>query len=239
MLNRKTLSRRIIFVFLLVSCAPAGSKYPPNEPFSPIVDLKYIDLSPFSGIPCAAPCWHNLFVDKSTKEQTLVTLGTLKFVDQFSIKETLGGYWDPSYETYDSISATTINVNCQEPKDMSCYKLDFVGNILKRLFIFPNYTITLKDTVDYFGVPTEVSLYHWGAECAGCGISFSWDDRQISVSVLDTRCSDGAALCTTIRHGGKIPPDYVVDQITYYSQAWIGYSSPESFPWPGFEETSP
>ena len=239
MINKKLLSSSIIFVLLFGSCAPAGSKHPPNEPFSPVVDLKYADLSSFSGVPCAAPCWHNLFVDKSTMEQTLVTLSTLRFIDQSSIIETTGGYWDPSYETHDSVPIRIIYANCIEPKDMKCVEFNFMGNLLKTIIIFPNYTITLQDTVEYFGTPTEVSLFYWGAECAGCGISFSWDDRQISVSVLDTRCSDGVALCTTIRYGGKIPPDYVVQVITYYSAAWIGYGSPESLPWPGFEETIP
>ena len=121
---------------------------------------------------------------------------------------------------------------------MKCVEFNFVGNLLKTIIFFPNYTITLQDTVEYFGPPTEVSLYE-SAQCLGCGISFSWDDRRISVSVLDTRCSDGAALCKTIGHGGKIPPDYVVEIIGYYSQAWIGYNSTESLPWPGFEETVP
>lgn len=229
----------VILVLLIGSCAPAGSKYPPNKPFSPVVDLKYVDLSPFSGVPCVAPCWHNLFVDESTKEQTLVTLGTLGFIDQSSMKETLTRYWEPSYETYDSVPAKTIYANCKEPKDMRCYAFDFVGNILKRIIIFPNYTITLQDTVEYFGTPTCVSLFQWGAECAGCGFDFSWDNRQISVSVLDTRCGDGSDLCVSIRHGGKIPPDYVIQTIVYYPQAWIGHDSQECISWPGFEETNP
>jgi hypothetical protein len=239
MINKQLLSSSIIFILLFGSCAPAGSKYPPNKPFSPVVDLKYVDLSPLSGVPCAAPCWHNLVVEKSTKEQTLVTLGTLGFIDQTSIKEITSRYWDPSYETHDSALATTITASCLEPKDMQCYEFDFVINVLKRIIIFPNYTITLQDTVDYFGNPTCVSLFQWGAECAGCGINFSWDNRQISVSVLDTRCGDGSDLCVSIRRGGEIPPDYVIQTIVYYPQAWMGHNSQECFSLPGFAETIP
>jgi len=239
MSSKRILSCWVVLILVTGGCAPAGSKHPPNEPFSPIVDLKYVDLSPFSGVPCAAPCWHNLFVDKSTKDQTLVTLGTLGFIDQSSIKETLSSYWDPSYESHDAVSGIMISANCNEPEDLRCYEIDFVANILKRIIIFPNYTITLQDTVQYFGIPTCVSLFQWGAECAGCGIDFRWDDRQISVDVLDQRCGDGSDLCVSIRHRGKIPPDYVIDTIVYYPPAWIGHNSQECIPWPGFEETIP
>jgi len=239
MINKKLLSCWAVFVFLVGSCAPAGSKYPPNKPFSPVVDLKYIDLSPFSGVPCAAPCWHNLLIDKSTKEETLVTLGTLGFIDLASIKETTTGYWDPSYESHDSVWARSILADCKEPSGVRCYQFEFLNNILKSILIFPNYTITLQNAVEYFGTPTCVSLFEWGAECAGCGIAFSWDNRQISVSVLDTRCGDGTDLCVSIRHGGKIPPDYVVQVINYYSQAWVDNNVQECFQWSGFDETNP
>ncbi len=237
MLNKKLLSCWVILVFTVAGCAPSGSKYPPDKPYSPIVDSKYIDLSPFSGIPCAAPCWHNITVDESTKEETLVILKSLGFIDQASIKETTSGYWDPSYESHDSVSAKTLLVNCKEPSDTPCLQLDFVNSILKRIIIFPNYTITLLDAVTYFHDPSCLSLHGWGAECLGCGLDLSWDKRQLSVSVLDQRCSDGAKLCSAIGHGGKVPPDYVVDTIVYYSQAWVSSKAQECLPWPGFEET--
>jgi hypothetical protein len=116
-----------------------------------------------------------------------------------------------------------------------CYGFDFVNNVLKRIFIFPNYTITLQDSVNYFGEPTCLALHGWGAECQGCDIAFSWLTLQLSVSVLDKRCSDGAELCVAIGHGGKIPPDYVIQTIVYYSQAWNNNKLQECTQWPGFD----
>ncbi len=227
----------IILLFLITGCAPTGSKEPPNKPFTPIVDPNFIDLSLITGVPCSAPCWHNLTVDKSTKEETLAVLKTLTFIDQSSIKETTSNYWDPSFnKNYDSVPSQTIMTNCKNPQAESCFEFEFVNDNLKRIFIFPNYTITLQDAVTYYGAPSCVILGAWGAECAGCNIQLNWDNRQLSASVLDKRCGDGTDLCISLRHGGKIPPDYVVQTIVYYSQAWIDNDVQECFPWPGFSE---
>jgi len=201
--------------------------------------MKYVDLSPISGNPCAAPCWHNLTIDKSTKEETLAALRSLEFIDQHSIKETSSAYWDPSYESHDSLPAQTIRASCREPAGLNCFLFDFVNGILKRIFIFPNYTITLQDAVNYFGEPSCLSLGGWGAECHGCDIQLSWDARQLLVSVLDKRCGEGTELCGAIRQGGKIPPDYVVQTIVYYSEAWKDNESQECFQWTGFEGAVP
>lgn len=231
---KRILPTVILVLVVLAGCLPAGSKYPPNKPFSPIVDVQYMDLSLITGVPCAAPCWHGLTVDKSTKKETLTVINSLAFVDPSSIHETESGYWDPSYKSGESVAAVEITANCKKPEGKECFLFEFVGNILKDIYYFPNYTMTLQDAVNYFGKPSCLTNFGWGAECLGCGIRLIYDTRQLSVSVLDKRCGEGAELCSAIRQGGKIPPDYVVDTIVYYSQAWVGYSMRECFAWPSF-----
>src|SRR5258706_6389132 len=52
----------------------------------PTLPPQQMDKSPFTGTPCAAPCWRGLAVGKSSEDSVMSTLPTLTFIDQNTIQ---------------------------------------------------------------------------------------------------------------------------------------------------------
>ena len=95
--------------------------------------------------------------------------------------------------------------------------------------------MTFREVVDILGEPTYVEANPWGIECLGCSFNLNWDNIQLSIGVLDKRCSAGWEICKAIWDGNPIPGDFIVDYVNYYNHSWIGFNTKEEINWPGFE----
>jgi hypothetical protein len=70
----------IVIGTFLFECIGAPT---PAAIFTPLPEQ--MDQSPFTGTPCAAPCWHGLEVGKSSEDEVISVLSTLTFINQDSI----------------------------------------------------------------------------------------------------------------------------------------------------------
>ena len=70
----------IVFLALLTGCS---SLLPVTaEPLPTAI----IDKSPFTDVPCSAPCWHGLVIGKSSASEVRSTLSVLPFINQKTIR---------------------------------------------------------------------------------------------------------------------------------------------------------
>jgi hypothetical protein len=78
-----------------------------------------VDKSPFTGDPCAAPCWHGLEIAKSNESEVVSALKSLSFIDEESLKIrtlTITGF-DPNTE----VPGKRITADCLKQKPLpSC-----------------------------------------------------------------------------------------------------------------------
>ena len=75
--------RMLIVIILLALLTGCSSLLPITaEPLPTAI----IDKSPFTDVPCSAPCWHGLVIGKSSESQVRSTLSALPFLDQSTIQ---------------------------------------------------------------------------------------------------------------------------------------------------------
>ncbi len=67
-----------IIGILLFGCMTSRPTAIPTPAFTPSPDQ--MDKSPFTGVPCAAPCWQGLEVGKSSESEVTSVLSTLTFI---------------------------------------------------------------------------------------------------------------------------------------------------------------
>ena len=108
-----------------------------------------IDMSPFTGIPCAAPCWHSLMIGKSSESDIISTIPTLSFIDQNSV------YYHrmPSMSTLAPDvfgEGVEITANCVN-SEKQCLTIQAVENILTEISIVLNYQIKVDEAIGYLG----------------------------------------------------------------------------------------
>src|SRR5947207_7639708 len=87
MTTRKWVIRQLLIMSIVGLFVFGCSHSTPISAFPSTPSAEQVDKNPFPGIPCAAPCWHGLQINKSSKEDVLSTLDRLPFIDHNSYKE--------------------------------------------------------------------------------------------------------------------------------------------------------
>lgn len=233
----KLINRRIQFcinllVILFTSgCGISITSEAPTQ--TATMDLRLVDNSLFTYVPCQAPCWYGLVPGKSTEADSMKTILRLSFLDPQSIEFHATSYFDPIAQK--SVKAKLITVNCITPKEQQCVGLTLVDDNLKRIGQFPNYPVTLQYAVDYLSPPDYIQVIP--SFTPGCELGFVWVDRKIILSHTDPNSN---TLCEKIRKGARIDPQLMIHSISYVMPNDISLSTiPEAgrdFLWPGFAE---
>ena len=175
------------------------------------------DRSPFTGIPCVAPCWQGLEVGKSNEKDVLAVLQTLTFINQDSIQV--------SHTSMPSIDGTyapgvIIVAECANSSD-ECLTLRVVDDILTRIVIKLNYEINQNEAIEALGNPDYVGTQQLGVRVI-CEVYLIWNNSNL---VLASRfegiqgSDEVEKNCDVVFSSGKIPSDFVIEEVRYLSDA--------------------
>jgi hypothetical protein len=181
-----------------------------------------MDKSPFTGIPCAAPCWQGLTIAESGKRDVMAALPNLTFIDQ----DTIDVYQVLSMPGIDPTvwaPGTEITANCVRP-EKQCVRLRVVDGVLSEINVWLNYEIRADEAIVYLGEPDYVGYGELGAERVICEVYFVWRNEQL---VLASQQFEGPRAveknCGVVRETGKVESSLVISEARYMSQKGIEF----------------
>lgn len=188
---------------------------------TPIPDDPLADKSFSTGEPCAAPCWYNLVVGKTTEKEALEAVKQLPFIaPNVPLERTT---------VYESEDAKSIYFDClsQSGTRSGCVNLVFSQNELKQILISVGYELTFKTVVDQLGPPDYVSYFVQPGEQIACDIYLLWQNLGIEVHHYQKQA------CPTQQ---QIDPDTRATGIFYYIPSDYPNSCGTCDRWLGFDE---
>jgi len=206
----------VVLIGILISsgCSDSKATSIPSPIFIPLAEQ--IDKSPFTGVPCAAPCWQGLEVGKSSERDVIVVLSKLTFINQ----ETVQTYHVsmPNIDYSASAQGILIEANCANP-GQQCLSLSVIDNVLTRIVIGLNYEIRPNEAIDYLGKPDYVGYDDFSAEKIMCEVYLVWKSSRL---VLATKLGDSAGAekyCYVVRSEGKVPASLQISEARFLSDA--------------------
>lgn len=194
----------IIGTFLLGCSEPTPSPSPDQ-----------MDKSPFTGIPCAAPCWQGLIVGESNESDVMATLAMLTFINQNTIQIFRGGTM-PSIDPSVYAQGVEIRASCIYP-EKQCLTMKIVDNILAEIVIAMNYEININEVLEYLGNPDYIGYQNLGAEKIICEIDMVWSSRQLILASEKFQGNDSIESCFAVRDTGKPASSLVISEIRFMS----------------------
>jgi len=180
-----------------------------------------MDKSPFTGIPCAAPCWYGLEIGKSNESDVISKIQALTFIDRNSVyihhMSSMSTYDDPRvFGEGVEVRANCINTGNQ------CVTVQVVNNILTEISTLLNYQIKVDKAIKYLGNPNYVGFDRAGGEQIACRVYLIWSEKQL---ILASKIFEGLNAseknCYVIREVGKLSPNLLVSEVRYVSTATI------------------
>jgi len=211
MVINNSLSQKILILSTMVILLLGCSKATPSP--------DQLDKSPFTGIPCAAPCWHGLVIGQSNENEVMLTLPTLTFINQDTIRThrmSMPGLDFSTYAPGVEIIATCISTN------KPCLTLDVVDDILTEIEVVLNYEIRLKESIEYLGDPDYVGYRNLGGEQILCEVDIVWSSKQLILSSeVFEGYDDGEDNCGVVRDTGKTSSSLIVSKVWYRSTSAI------------------
>jgi hypothetical protein len=206
-MQKKILNAILLCAFLVTGCEIAISNATPTT--------DQMDKSPFTGIPCAAPCWYELEIGKSNESDVISTIQTLTFIDQNSVYT----HHMLSMSTYDDpqvfAEGIEVRANCINTENQ-CVTVQVVKDILTEISIVLNYQIKVDETIKYLGNPTYVGFDRAGGERIACRVFLIWNEKKL---VLESKIFEGINAaeknCFTIEDTGKVSANLLVSEVKY------------------------
>lgn len=195
---------------------------PPTTTSTPIFSPspEQIDKSPFTGIPCAAPCWHGLEVGKSTESEVISVLSTLTFISQDSI-QIFRRPSMPDYYGEDFGPGIEINANCINPRT-ECLVLTTSNDVLQKIIVMLNYEIKPDQVIEYLGNPTIIGVAPVGGETFVCEVYLIWKNSRLvlaSTFRADKDLEGVEKYCNIVRETTKVPSSLLITEVRYLSDA--------------------
>lgn len=179
-----------------------------------------VDKSPFTGIPCAAPCWHGLLIGKSNENEVASTLQTLTFIDQNSVyyhKMTSMSTLNPGVFG----EGVEIRADCVSSKKQ-CLSIQVVENILTQISIKLNYQFNVEEALRNLGNPDYIGFDRAGGEQTACRVFLIWSKKRLLLASETFKGLSAAEKnCFQIRETGKISPSLLISEVRYTSTAAI------------------
>lgn len=221
-----TISRvliKVVIAYLLFGCT--SSMPGPN----PIITLSpspgQMDKSPFTGIPCAAPCWHGLEVGKSNETDVNAVVPILTFIDQGSVQV----YRRPSMPDYYIMSAgpgMEISAKCIN-SEKECLNLTTANNVLQKIIVGLNYDIRPDEAISYLGIPDYIGAANLGGETFLCEVYLIWRRSRLVLATTFRDSAGAKKYCYAVRDEGKVPASLPILEARYLSDeeldAYLAY----------------
>jgi hypothetical protein len=211
------------FLFGCINSAP--SPVP-----TPIVTLspEQKDDSPFTGVPCSAPCWRGLEIGRSNENDVIAVLPTLEFIKQDAIQmyrtsmPGINGTYGPGV----NIVAECIN------STNTCLDLKVVNNVLTKIVVGLNYEITMDEAIEYLGEPDSIGVAPIGGEYFVCEVHIVWVSSRLDlVSTFKAQENIEAVekYCDIVYDTGKVLSSMFISEARYLSASELAaIMSPES-----------
>jgi hypothetical protein len=207
--NRYLIYQTSIMIMIgvfLIGCSNSNPTPSPDQ----------MDKSPFTGIPCASPCWHGLVIGKSSESDVMSTLPTLTFIDQGTIyvHQILSM---PSLEPSIWTQGDEITASCIFPKK-KCLTIRVVDNTLTEVVAVMNYNIRLDEAIKYLGNPDYVGYDRAGGEQMACTVYSIWRENQFVLASEKFEGSNAVEKnCYVVRDTGKISSSLLISEARYMS----------------------
>jgi hypothetical protein len=176
---------------------------------------EHVEKSAFTGIPCAAPCWHGLLIGESNKSDVMSVLPGLTFVEQSSIV-----YRQlPSMSTFDNpqefANGVEILASCVD-SNKQCLNVHVTENILTDITVSLNYEITIRETIGYLGSPDYIGFDRAGGGRIACSVYLIWINKGLT---LNTEIFEGTNAaernCFVIKDHGTVPGSLLIAETKY------------------------
>lgn len=181
-----------------------------------------MDKSPFTGIPCAAPCWYGLTIGESNESNLTSILPTLTFINQDSIRRFPKSYVDSK--------ELEIHADCLKPIK-HCYTFYFIENILSEIDIVLNYKIEISEAVDFLGAPDYIGYRITSHDKVICIVNAIWSDKQLVLASKPFIKDEEELYCGSIRDFGKPISNMLISGVSYMTHENIDrlMANPEWF----------
>jgi hypothetical protein len=174
---------------------------------------------------CVSPCWNDLVIGESRKDEVLATTQLLTFVNQEANGWMNEEYLDKGIERY--------WVECVVPPGMMCASFEFSDDVLTQLQITPNQEISFREIVTRLHIPDYIYATAVQPEVADCLVIIAWIDLQM----MAWHFEKGHQLCEDIRaEDYLIPQTLLVDDIYIEAddiRSWMPDINART-PWQGF-----
>lgn len=232
-MNRKITFLLIVSEFVLCSCYP-NSTPSRNPPTIPIVPIEITDQSWLTDEPCKSPCWYQMQVGKTTRQEAMEIIKTIEFIKPDQIRE----YHIGTFDTIEDQKPENKGIvfNCVKPEGRECAYLEFIGNYLYQIQVNLNFAISFEEIVERIGPPDYLDIIQNGGpeKTIGCGIRMVWVGRQLVTESFEWVTDSDRDLCYEfIQNGNKPYQDLIVNNITIVRNEDI--SMFEQYKWNGFK----
>ncbi len=210
MTAQRLLTHRILLIIIIVAFLAGCSQF--------TVSFDQMDISPFTGIPCAAPCWQGLVIGKSTESEVMSTLQTLTFINQKTISVHRMSMPDLDQKNFGL--GAEITANCIRPGER-CLTISVESGVLTGVEVALNYKIRLDEGIKYLGDPDYI-FYQWlGAENVSCEIQLIWISRQFVLAAVPFTGDMVEKYCGVSQENGKTVSSLIISKARYVSMAEI------------------
>jgi len=224
----------LIFVLSIIVCGCGNNNQAISSTITPTIPTEYIDRSFLTNELCKAPCWFDLEVNKSNRDDVMSVITSLSFLNSDNTIETRISYFDEIRE--ENFPATLLNVECMAQENTSCATFIFVDNLLKTIMLSPNYSISFLDAVETLGEPSFVRIWPDINNTDDCDIALQWTDNLIEV--VDIRAGlNNPNRCANVFNGLGVSEELSVDVISYIAPEdpiLIRNPGDGGQPWEGF-----
>ncbi len=189
----------ILMPTLIFGCSPQSLT---PEPLTPI----QMDKSPFTGIPCSAPCWYGMTIGESSENDLISFLPTMTFIDQNSIQRI-----PRSYIAYNEVD---ITAKCAKP-NIPCYTFYFVEDNLTEIDIQLNYEIRLYEAVELLGDPDYIVYRVTEPEQLICEVLAIWKSNQLVLSSQRYSGKNVEIICGNLRDSRKPYSNMLISKVYF------------------------
>ncbi len=221
---------RHILLMMLMGMSLIGCVNHTPTPTTPTVTLspEQMDISPFTGVPCAAPCWHGLEVGKSTERDITAVVPTLSFIDQSSV-QIFRRPSMPDYYVKDFGPGVEIVADCINYKK-SCLDLTTSNDVLQKIIVKLNYEISADEAIGYLGAPDYMGYNDFSSERIMCEVYLAWNKSRLVLVATFQDLAGAQKYCYVAGREGKVPANMLISEARYLSdvefKAYLFISNP-------------
>lgn len=219
---------------LMLTCC-TNNKEILSTPTLEYVSIENTDKSWLEDTTCKSSCWYGMEIGRTTEEDAINLIKSVKFVDPNPVREYgLGNLLNN--DTGSKPNNKGLVFKCIQPKDKECVFLEFKDSILFCIAIKLNYDLHFSDVVTSIGPPdfVQANVLSSGT-ILGCQVILIWNDRNLHVRSNEFNEETGRNACTEFYKNGFRPfKDMRISEIEIDDGNTIKHF--EKHNWNGFSE---